>query len=201
MVGIGRRGAARPLSYLALGDSYTIGTGASTPAAAWPAIIARRLGADLANPAVNGFTTADLIREELPLLDRLRPRLVSLLIGANDIVQGFSAQRYAAALREIHGAIAAVQPASVLGVAIPDWSITPTAAAFGRPDQIRSRIDSFNQIARVEAEARGWLWADVVPASRAGSLSADRLHPDDAQYAAWAEVIWEVVAAPWSAAA
>ena len=50
-----------PLHYLALGDSYTIGTGASDESHSWPAIIAARLGAELTNPAVNGFTTLDLM--------------------------------------------------------------------------------------------------------------------------------------------
>ena len=58
------------MRYLALGDSYTIGTGASSPAHSWPAIIAQRLRqqtgtqVDLDNPAVNGFTTLDLIKHE-----------------------------------------------------------------------------------------------------------------------------------------
>ena len=150
------------------------------------------------NPAVNGFTTADLVRHELRLLEQVRPRLVSLLIGANDIVQGFSPQRYADALRRIHDAIAAVAPASVLCVSIPDWSETPAARTFGDPRAIRRRIDAFNGIARAEAEGRGALWADVVPASRGAALAADLLHPSDAQYAAWSELIWDVVGAPWT---
>lgn len=152
------------------------------------------------NPAVNGFTTADLIRRELPLLERVRPRLVSLLIGANDVVQGASAERYRAALSSIHDAIAAVAPASVLAVSVPDWSGTPAAGSFGDPSAIRRRIDEFNEIARGEAGARGALWADVAPASRGATLAGDGLHPDDSQYATWAELIWQVVHEPWTEA-
>src|SRR5579872_804859 len=84
------------LRYLALGDSYTIGTGASDPSRSWPSIIAARLESEggrpveLVNPAVNGFTTDDLIEHELPYLARFKPQLVTVLIGVNDLVRGRS---------------------------------------------------------------------------------------------------------------
>src|SRR5256884_4640465 len=94
------------MRYLALGDSYTIGTGASDAAHAWPSIIASRLGAELTNPAVNGYTTLDLVRDELPYLDRLKPDFVSVLIGVNDLDQGRSAERYRDSLVTIYDAVA-----------------------------------------------------------------------------------------------
>src|SRR5258708_5282782 len=96
-------GAPPPVRYLALGDSFTIGTGIARESA-FPAALARRWAArgiacDLVNPSVNGFTTDDLIREELPLLPHARPTVVTLLIGANDLVRGSSGERYRAQLR------------------------------------------------------------------------------------------------------
>ena len=40
----------------------------------------------LANPAVNGYTTDDLIEKELSLVASFLPTLVTLLIGANDMM-------------------------------------------------------------------------------------------------------------------
>ncbi|MFL5687430.1 MAG: SGNH/GDSL hydrolase family protein, partial [Chloroflexota bacterium] len=79
------------MRYVALGDSYTIGT--SVPAAdRWPDRLVAALGPDeprlqlVANLGVNGHTSSDLIRDELPALDALGPAFVSLLIGVNDVV-------------------------------------------------------------------------------------------------------------------
>src|SRR5205809_6332509 len=90
------------IRYLALGDSYTIGTGASDESRAWPSIIAARLGAELTNPAVNGYTTKDLIRYELPLVRKVKPELVTVLIGLNDLVQGRTSDEYRRSLHTIY---------------------------------------------------------------------------------------------------
>src|SRR5438270_2181828 len=81
-----------PERFLALGDSFTIGTG-TTPDRSFPAVLVgiwRDRGArvELSNPAMNGYTTDDLIADELPLVASYGPDLVTVLIGANDIVQG-----------------------------------------------------------------------------------------------------------------
>ena len=79
--------------YVALGDSYTIGTSvaARRPLAGPAGRGARTADAPrlelVANLGVNGYTSADLIRDELPALDGLRPEFVSVLIGVNDVVQ------------------------------------------------------------------------------------------------------------------
>ncbi|TMF34181.1 MAG: SGNH/GDSL hydrolase family protein [Chloroflexi bacterium] len=186
------------MRYLALGDSYTIGTGASDDAHSWPSIIAARLGAELTNPAVNGYTTLDLIRDELPHLERVRPDLVTILIGVNDLVQGRTADQYRDSLNRIYDAVARATPKLVIAVSIPTWSYVPAAAEFGGAQCVERLTDIFHDVARGEAEARDFGWVDIGPASTSGIgtdgwIAADDLHPGDAQYAAWAEAIWPVV--------
>lgn len=185
------------MRYLALGDSYTIGTGASDPSHSWPSIIASRLGAELTNPAVNGYTTLDLIREELPYLERVKPDLVSILIGVNDLVQGRSIDQYRQSLATIYDAI---DGRPVVAVSIPTWSYVPAAADFGGAESVERLTEDFNDVARGQATTRGFAWVDLGPVStsRIGSsgwIASDQLHPGDAQYAAWADVIWPVVRA------
>ena len=189
-----RAGGRRTLTlrYLALGDSYTIGTGASDAAHAWPSIIAARLGAELTNPAVNGYTTLDLIRDELPYLERVKPDVVSVLIGVNDLVQGRSAEDYRRSLETIYDAVSG---RTVVAVSIPTWSYVPAANDFGGADHVDRSTRLFNELARDQAVGRGYTWVDISDASTsgvgtAGWIAGDELHPGDAQYAAWAEAIW-----------
>ncbi len=199
-----------PLRYLALGDSYTIGTGASGKAHNYPSILAARMTKTtgtkigLTNPAVNGFTTDDLIANELGYLTGLRPQLVSILIGVNDLVQGRTVDRYASSLVKIYDAVASLQRSAgrVVAISIPNWSVVPAAAGFGAPDKLKRLTDSFNELAQREARERDFTWVDITEVSTsgmgsAGWISSDQLHPGDPQYAAWADVIWDVVREPW----
>jgi acyl-CoA thioesterase-1 len=201
----------KPLRYLALGDSYTIGTGASGPAHSWPSIVAKLLAeqtgrkVEVTNPAVNGYTTLDLIRDELPYLERIKPDLITILIGVNDLVQGRTKDAYRGSLQQIYKAVAEVdlRDGDAAVVSIPTWSYVPAAVDFGGPDRVGPMTDAFNEVAREEATARGLEWIDIAEASTsgigtAGWIASDRLHPGDAQYAAWAEAIWYRVRPVWS---
>src|SRR5207253_9270485 len=137
------------IRYLALGDSYTIGTGLEQERQNFPTLLATRLteetGLDVAlvNLGVNGYTTADLIREELPVSRASSPEIVSVLIGANDIVQGSDERSYHRRLQQIYTSVGELGlPASrVLSISIPDFSGLPGAAPFGTPGQLRPRDD------------------------------------------------------------
>src|SRR5207253_1801341 len=125
-----------PERFLALGDSFTIGTG-TTPDRSFPALLARiwtERGRKvvLANPAVNGYTTDDLISDELPLISSFHPTLITVLVGANDIVRGDSEGRYRRQLRSIYERIRVdAADARVIALPQPDWSLSPAGSRFG----------------------------------------------------------------------
>ena len=198
------------IRYLALGDSYTIGTGLEEDEPNFPSVLGGRLrqatGIDVAirNLGVNGYTTTDLIREELPVARTARPELVTILIGANDIAQGSDEATYLGRLQQIYQAIKelGLPAARVLAISIPDFSLLPGAAPFGSPSHLRARIDTFNAIARSEAASVGFPYADVTEISRKGNrgddwLAADGLHPGWTQHRAFADHLWEVAGASW----
>jgi lysophospholipase L1-like esterase len=160
---------------------------------------------EVVNPAVNGFTTIDLIARELGYTTDLKPDLVSVLIGVNDLVQGRSAQQYRESLVEIYDAIAALRMPSgrVAAISIPNWSVVPAARDYGDPARLKRLTGDFNAAAQREAESRAFTWVDLTEVSTPdirspGWMAADQLHPSDAQYAAWADVIWDAVRKDWS---
>jgi lysophospholipase L1-like esterase len=160
------------------------------------------------NPAVNGYTTQDLIDNELGLVSRVNPQLVTVLIGVNDLVQGRTLAQYAKSLVRIYDPVAwlGLEPGRVVAISIPNWSVAPAAAGFGDPDRLRRLTDDYNAVAQKEAQHRSFKWVDIssVSTSRHGSkgwIASDQLHPGDIQYAAWADVIWQAVSEAWMAAA
>jgi lysophospholipase L1-like esterase len=187
-----------PERFLALGDSFTIGTG-TTPDRSFPAMLARiwtERGRTvvLSNPAVNGYTTDDLITAELPLVASFGPTLVTLLIGANDIVQGSSDDRYRRQLRSIYERISADAPdARVVALPQPDWSVSPAGSGFGEPSPTARKIERFNEIARIEAERARAFWIDLFPLMREQGrkrmFAADGLHPSAEAYSEWARAL------------
>src|SRR5688572_25336744 len=82
----------KTIRYVALGDSYTICTGAKANES-WPVILTQHLNEQglktelIANPSRNGFTTQNLIDNELSVFDDAKANFVTLCIGVNDWVQ------------------------------------------------------------------------------------------------------------------
>ena len=192
---------ADPARLLALGDSYTIGEGVA-PAERWPeqlaaALAAEGIAVDVEVVARTGWTVADL-DAGIDAADLQGPfDLVTLLIGVNDQYRGGYPDDYhlefdAVLRRAIE--FAEGDPGRVIVVSIPDWGVTPFAAA--RVEEgVSGVIDAFNRAAREEAVAAGAAWVDVTGISRSqepGLLADDDLHPSGEQYRRWAEMILPV---------
>jgi len=186
-------------SFLALGDSYTIGEGVDAQLR-WPAQLATRLreeghSIDPADViATTGWTT-DELASALPSA-QLRDRydLVSLLIGVNNQYRGRDPENYrieCAGLIDFAIGKANGRAQRVMVLSIPDWGVTPFAAAQGADaERVAAHIDHFNAIARELSIARGTAWIDVTDISRGAGrdmLTEDGLHPSAEQYALWAE--------------
>ncbi len=190
---------ASPIRYLALGDSFTIGTG-SPREASFPWRLAERLRArgetvTLKNLGVNGYRTEELLAMEAPEIGRFKPTLVTLAIGANDLVNGSSPEHYREQLRRIFTAIdvARVPHGRVLVLPQPDWSKSVAADSLGDRAKILAVIGSYNKILREEADAWGAVYVDLWPLmekqAEQGMIAGDGLHPSAPAYEAWAEAL------------
>ena len=194
--------AASPVRYVALGDSYTIGT-AVDAGEAFPTRLAAAVdGLELvANLGVNGWTSADLIRDELPALATLDPGFATLLIGVNDVVQGVPLARYQTNVLVILDALLARLPRwRVVVLTVPDYTVTPAGADYGDPTERAAAIRAVNAAMTRLAEARGLTVVDIhdvslEAASDRSLVADDGLHPSGAQYARWVERLVPVVRA------
>ena len=190
-----------PATFLALGDSYTIGEGVDA-GERWPAQLARRLGAlgiAVAEPLIvarTGWTTDELSTAMDATAFAPPYDLVTLLIGVNNQYRGRTpdnfADEFTALLARACG-LSRNGARGVVAVSIPDWGVT----RFARDRDARAialAIDAFNRSARDIAASAGAAFIDVTAASReAGDAEAmlvgDGLHPSAAQYALWTDEI------------
>jgi len=203
LVGCGDRAEDSALRYVGLGDSYTIGTSVAE-LERWPNQLVERVdGLQLAgNPAVNGYTSADLVEDELPRLDDLRPEFISVLIGVNDVVQGVPDSQYVGNVAVILDHLLGwVPPNRIVCVATPDYTVTPSGGAFGDPTQQSDAIVRFNAILREACEQRGIAFVpEIFEISQAAQadpslVADDGLHPSGKQYSLWVDAIEPVVMA------
>ena len=192
------------LRYVALGDSYTIGTSVAAPQR-WPDQLVGALAHEepqlelVANLARNGWTSGDVVRAQLPQLGRLAPEFASLLIGVNDVVQHVPPQTYRVNLARILDDLLGRLPrARILAVTTPDYTVTPAGASFGDPDGQRAGLVRVNEILAEETAARGITLVDIFDISARAAVdrslvATDGLHPSGSQYALWVARIAPVV--------
>ena len=199
------------MTYLALGDSYTIGEGVPE-AGRWPLQLTAALrgeGIALDDPriiATTGWTTDELAAAIDAAPPPGRFDFVSLLVGVNNQYRGRDLANYReefAALLERALGFAGGRAGRVLVLSIPDWGVTPFAAAQiaqqrGRDAAaIAAELDAYNAAARAICAARGVAFVDITAVSRAhggeqAMLADDGLHPSAAMYAQWTALVLPV---------
>ena len=188
-------------TYLALGDSYTIGQ--SVPdIARFPAQTVVRLKAlsiDVANPiyiAQTGWSTVSL--QQAITIENPPPNfdVVSLLIGVNDQYQRLDTGGYATRftqLLEKSIQLAKGKKSNVFVLSIPDYSATPFVPFADKP-RVSMEIDWFNAINKRITDAYDVSYTDITPSTRAAAsnpllIASDNLHPSGTEYFKWAEML------------
>ncbi|TSD63816.1 SGNH/GDSL hydrolase family protein [Inquilinus sp. KBS0705] len=194
------------LTYLALGDSYTIGE-SEPQEQSFPYQLSARLNAagKATNPpdiiAVTGWTTGDLIGaiKDRDLGSR-KYDIVTLLIGVNNQYRGYSTDDYRQEFIDLlNTAISHAKggKAGVFVLSIPDWGLTPFAGGRDRA-QISKEIDQFNAINKQETEKAGVTYVDITPSSRLATtdielIAGDGLHASGKMYSMWVNELLKVV--------
>jgi lysophospholipase L1-like esterase len=187
-------------NYLALGDSYTIGTGLVNENERYPIQLVDSLNKssmfDGSPPRIiarNGWTTGDLLFGTDTAQIDTTYQLVSLLIGVNNQFQNRPLEEYTDEFEILLNR--AIQYANndtsrVFVLSIPDYGVTPFGEA--NAEQIAEEIDLFNSVNQSITESYGISYFNITPISRMaaddpGLIAPDNLHPSGEMYALWVE--------------
>jgi lysophospholipase L1-like esterase len=192
-------------SYLALGDSYTIGQSV-LPSENFPNQTVQLLNQqdyNFKSPeilATTGWTT-DELQNNINTHTFTPPYdFVSLLIGVNNQYRGRSVENYKPEFESLLKQ--AIQFAGgksdhVIVISIPDWGVTPFADGRDRA-QIAREIDGYNAANRYISESYKVQYVDITPGSREAAtdlslIAGDGLHPSAKEYARWAQKVFAAI--------
>ena len=188
-------------SWLALGDSYTIGEQVplheSFPYQALQLL--RKAGIDVYAPEIvakTGWTTDELDAHISQTSFCAAYDMVTLLIGVNNQYRGRSAENFQPefkALLQKAIAFANDKNENVYVLSIPDWGVTPFAKERDTK-QVALEIDQYNEVCRRTAQELNCHYIDITVSQRMdgnnpGFLAADELHPNGNEYAKWAKAL------------
>lgn len=188
-------------TYLALGDSYTIGQSvtASERFPAQTVALLRQEGMAVADPiyiAQTGWTTGSL---QTAIATQNPPStfdIVSLLIGVNDQYQHMDTTGYTlrfTQLLEKSISLAGGNKSHVFVLSIPDYSVTPFVPA-SEKERVSREVDEFNSVNKRITTAYNISYTDITVSSREGAtnsalIAGDGLHPSGLEYKKWAELL------------
>ena len=186
-------------SYLALGDSYTIGEqvlfAENFPNQTVQQLRKSGFGLYAAEIiAKTGWTTDELSNAIESTTFLKKYDIVSLLIGVNNQYRGRTATEFKIEFE--HLLQKAIQfgdnkPSRVFVLSIPDWGVTPFAEGRDRK-QVANEIDAFNAVCQSSATDFQTHFINITSSQRADGnntafLTADGLHPSGMEYKKWSD--------------
>jgi lysophospholipase L1-like esterase len=172
-------------TYVALGDSITVGMGDPAPDGGWRGWAALLAGSlpqpEMHNLATLGALAADVERVQLPAAAALRPDVASVVVGINDTLRGdFDPERTGASVSRTVSALRAAG-AQVLTMRLPDpGQMFGLPGALARP--LARRMRAVNAAVDEVARRYGTVHLDAAcdPATYERRYwSVDRLHPNE----------------------
>ena len=110
---------------LAFGDSLTFGTGAQ-PGQSYPAVLARLVERQVVNAGIPGEISAQGLQRLPGVLDEVRPALLLLCHGGNDMLHHLSHDELRSNLRAMVG-LAQSRGIAVMLIAVPEPSLAVKA--------------------------------------------------------------------------
>lgn len=191
------------ITYIPIGDSYTIGLGVAEQER-WPNMLVENINKQniplhlILNPAVSGFTVDDAITYELPEVDKFKPDIVTVLIGANDNFRQVPVTQFTHSYRILLNRLQKIipNPRHIVLITLPDHTRSPAGQSFD--DTAGSKlIEEYNNVIKNEGQKREMPVVDIFPISQTmttpADFIADGLHPSRDGYIKWERVIYQTM--------
>ena len=190
------------ISYLALGDSYTIGEGVAL-FDSFPYQLCELLRNEkiLCNApeilAKTGWTT-DELQEHINKHTFIPPySIVTLLIGVNNQYRGRTVENFEPEFQSLLQQalkFAGSRSEAVMVLSIPDWGQTPFAKDRDS-SKITREIDAYNEVISKHCGKQGISFFDITSFPREKNnasflVTTDELHPSAQEYTRWAGLLF-----------
>jgi lysophospholipase L1-like esterase len=190
--------------YVALGDSTVQGVAATSAEHNYVSRLFHRLrgvypAARVSNLGTSGAISADVVSRQLPRAVELRPDLVTLSVGPNDITGGVTVADYEKNVHAIFRTLTRETGAVVVVNLLPDLAVTPRFRTSDQREVIGALTVEFNAALARKADAYGVALVDLYAASRAEVprhpelVASDGYHPSDLGYERWAQLMWRPI--------
>ena len=201
--GIDKMQDSIPITYLAVGDSYTIGESVAVQDR-FPnqtVQLLRAKGIQVEEPEIiarTGYTCANIIKALEKSSKHNNYQLMTILAGVNDQFQGYDTADYRIqftkllklALEKVNG-----HSNKIFVLSIPDYSVTP----FGKGNKkTQQEIGYFNAINKQVSQHLGMHYVDISFISKQAAndpllTAMDGLHPSHNQYQLWSQLLMEAI--------
>ena len=192
-----------PYSFIALGDSYTIGEGVNEDER-WPnqfVDVAYENGVDFDQPMIiaeTGWKTYDLLNAINQTNFTKKYDYISLLIGVNNQFNSRPIDEFEEDLNKLMDEMNRIKKndGNIIIISIPDWGYTPFGESNDMSD-ISEKINLFNSSLRKFASTNDLKYVDVTEISRRAInepdlITNDNLHPSGIMYLEWAKKIYNI---------
>jgi acyl-CoA thioesterase-1 len=192
----------RPLVYVAIGASDTVGVGAADPARdGWVPQLARKLGPGtrVRNLGVSGTLLETALRDQLPAAVQEQPDLVTIWLAVNDLNAQVPLDRYSAELNSLLRSLREETSARVLVANVPDLTVVPRYSGVNKA-ALRDEIERWNLVISDAARRHAAHVVDLFGvygelAARPQDISEDGFHPSTTGYTRIADVFFRRPAA------
>ena len=178
------------ITYLALGDSAAQGIGATNPMKGYVGLIAQDIEAKsgksvrIVNISKTGAKFDDYLKEQAPLVKTMKPDVITIQIGANDI-KGFNAEQYRAKFKKV----LATLPDGTFVSNMPLFNSRPGSTASGKQGSsiIQEELRNYPNLVFVDLQSETTRHQSIF------GFAPDLFHPNNISYKNWANAFLDQI--------